>query len=129
MEKPKGIWVISAIILILGLAMMGYWIAYVKQGMSLEGVPLASEILTALTALVAAYGLYRMKRWGYVASLLVAGMWVYAGVSGIGLVATKGLEFSSPIGAMSDLVVFILLLFFCCFLIGYLWRREDLFVP
>ena len=83
--------------------MIGYRTAFIKLGMPLERIPIASEIVTALTALIAAIGLFQMKRWGYVVSLVVAGMWIYAVVSGFQFVATEGPEFSSPIGARMDL--------------------------
>ena len=127
MKTHRGIRILAVIVLIFGLMMVGYWTAFIMQGMPLEGIPIASEITTALTALVAATGLYRMKRWGYVMSLVVAGMWIYAVVSGFQFVATEGLDFSSPIGARLDLLAFIAVFLFSLFLIGYLGRRRELF--
>jgi len=127
MKEYRGVRILAVIVLVLGLMMIGYWTAFIKQGMPLEGIPIASEIVTALTALVAALGLYRMKRWGYVISLVVAGMWIYAVVSGFQFVATEGLDFSSPIGARLDLLAFIIVLLFSLFLIGYLGKRRELF--
>ena len=127
MKTHRGVRILAVIILIVGLMMIGYWIAFIMQGMPLEGIPIASEITTALTALVAAFGLFRIRRWGYVISLVVAGMWIYAVVSGFQFVAAEGLDFSSPIGARLDLVAFIAVFLFSLFLISYLGKRSELF--
>jgi len=125
--RPWSIVILSAVMCLFGLMMLGYWALYIRQGMPLEHIPLASEILTALAAMVAAYGLYKLKRWGLVASLVVAGMWIYAVVNGIFLLLAEGFAVASPIGAMTDLIAFVLTLIFSLLLIGYLGKRQTLF--
>ncbi len=126
--RPRQLVFISATVFVFGLMMIAYWSAYIIQGMPLEGIPLASELVNAAAALVAACGLFRMKRWGYPAGLVLAGMWIYGVVGGIQLVVVEGLSFSSPMGALTDAIMFMLVLAFSIYVIVYLWRKQDLFV-
>jgi hypothetical protein len=126
-QRPRQLLFISVAVFVFGLMMIAYWSAYVVQGMPLEGIPLASELGNATVALVAACGLFRMKRWGYSAGLVLAGMWIYGVVGGIQLVMTKGLDFSSPMGALTDAIMFVLVLAFSIYVVAYLWRKQELF--
>ena len=127
--RPKHILVVSVVIFILGLMMLAYWLAYIMRGMSLEGIPLASELANAMLALVTAYGLFRMKRWSYPAGFVLAGMWIYGVLGGINLVLMNGVAFDSPIGARTDAALFIIVLAFSVYLIVCLWRDRRLFSP
>ncbi len=125
--RPRGILIVSVVMSTLGLIMLVYWAAYVSRGLPLEDIPLVSEILTALGAIAAAYGLYRLRRWGYILSLVVAGMWIYAVVNGIFLLVRERFAVASPIGSVSDFFAFVLTLVFSVFLIRYLWKHPALF--
>jgi hypothetical protein len=125
--RPKHILIVSVVIFIFGLMMLAYWLAYIVRGMPLEGIPLASELGNAVLALITAYGLFRMKRWSYPAGFVLAGMWIYGVLGGINLVLMKGLDFSSPVGARADAILFVLVLAFSIYLIARLWRDRRLF--
>lgn len=126
-KRPGSVAIISTIMCIFGLMMLGYWAAYIYRGMSLKDVPLLSEILTALAAITAGYGLYKMSRWGYVLSLVVAGMWIYAVVNGIFLLLMERFAVASPVGPASDFFAFILTMMFSVYLIIFLWKQKALF--
>jgi hypothetical protein len=126
--RPRGITVISYIVFILGVMMLGYWISYIVQGMPREGIPIASEITNAVLALLTAYGLFKIRPWGMVAGFVLAGMWIYGVVGGIALVLAEGLDFSSPIGALTDAIIFPLVLAFSISMVFYLWKRRNIFI-
>lgn len=106
--------------------MWGYWIKYLLDGLPLKGIPLVPELINATLALVTAYGIARRRAWSLPAGLVLAGMWIYGVSGGINLVLMEGLEFKSPIGAMSDAIIFVIVLVFALFLVFYLWRNRRL---
>jgi hypothetical protein len=120
MQRPKQLLFISAVVLIGGLMMITYWIAYIAQGMPLKGIPLLSELVNAVIALITAYSLFRMKRWSYPVGLVLARMWIYGVLGGIWLVVTEGLDFPSPMGALGDAIAFVLVLVFSVYMIAVL---------
>ena len=127
-QRPKGRMVLSIVILALGLLMIVYWTMYVVQGMPLEGIPLAPELLAATLALITGYGLLRQRNWSYATGCTLAGLWIYGVVGGLQMVATEGLDFQSPIGALTDALLFVLVLGFSIYLTIFLWKRREQFV-
>jgi hypothetical protein len=63
-----------------------------------------------------------------VAGFVLAGMWIYGVVGGIALVLAEGLDFSSPIGALTDAIIFPLVLAFSISMVFYLWKRRNIFI-
>ena len=127
-QKPKNIIALSVVVFIFGIMMVGYWISYLAKGLPLEGIPIASELINAALALVTAYGLFRMRPWSLATGLVLSGMWIYGVVQGINLVIEKGLAFSSPIGAFTDAVIFVIVFIFALFMIIFLWRKRVHFL-
>lgn len=127
-QKPADILILSIVVFIFGLMMIGYWVSYLVKGLPLEGIPLASELITAALALVTAYGLFKMKSWCLTTGSVLCGMWIYGVVQGINLVINKGLDFSSPIGAFTDAVIFVIVLIFAVWMIFFLWRKRAIFL-
>jgi len=128
--EAKSSWklaVITGIVFLLGTAMVVSWTLWLLRGMSLEGVPVLSELFTAALALVTAVGLLRRRRWSLPLALVLAGMWIYGVVAGIAVVLQHGLDFTSPFGALTDTVLFPLVLAFALSMAVYLWRNRALF--
>ena len=63
---------IAVVILLLGLAMMVYWGMYIFQRMPAAGIPILSEMVNAVLALVSGIGLLRLRKWSVPFSLLTA---------------------------------------------------------
>jgi 4-hydroxybenzoate polyprenyltransferase len=59
-------------------------------------IPIFSELVTALLALMTGIGMWYRKRWAVPCSLALAGMWAYGVIGGIALVFRQGLDFSLP---------------------------------
>lgn len=119
--------VIAVIVLILGLAMLVYWAVFLLQSMPTGDIPILSETITALLALMTGYGLLYLKEWAVPCSLVLAGMWAYGVIGGIGLVLQHGLDFTSPFGAMVDAIMFPLILAFSIYMAVMVWRRREYF--
>ena len=119
--------VLSIVVLIFAIAMFVYWTLYLMRGMPTEGIPILSEIVTALLALVTAVGLLRLKKWSIATALVLAGMWSYAVLGGINLIIDKGLNFASPFGAITDAILFPLILLFSLYFAYKIWTNRNLF--
>jgi len=124
-RRTKGITAISIIIFIFGLLMVGYWTSYIWQGMPLKGIPLGSELVAAVLAIITAVGLFRMRPWSLATALILCGLWIYGVVGGINLVIENGLDFESPVGALTDTIIFVVVLICSVFIAIFLWRRYP----
>ena len=120
--------VLSIVVIIFAIAMFVYWTLYLVKGMPTEGIPILSEIVTALLALVTAVGLLRLKKWSVATALVLAGMWSYAVLGGINLIIDKGLNFASPFGAIIDANLFPLILLFSLYFAYKIWMNRNLFL-
>ena len=84
--------------------------------------PVADVLVNAPASLIAAIGLWRMKRYGYVAAQFVAGFYVYASVEIFVEVAQGGPPYPVEIVGPQILAVLVALA-----LVLYLWRVQDSF--
>jgi hypothetical protein len=125
-KRPWSLAVIAGVVFLLGGAMVVYWTLWLVQGTPLEGIPVLSELLTAALALVTAVGLLGRRRWSLPLALVLAGMWSYGVIAGIAVVLQHGLDFSSPFGAITDAVLFPLVLVFALYMAVYVWRHREL---
>ncbi len=91
-----------------------------------EGVdyssPVADLLVHTPTAIIASIGLWRLTRWGYVASQFVAGFYIYASVEIFTWVVQEGPPYAPEIVGPQVLAVLVAL-----GLIFYLWRVQSLF--
>jgi hypothetical protein len=126
-EAPRSLKVIAPIVLLLGLAMAVYWVMFFVQRMPIGDIPVLSESVTALLALATGFGLLFGRRWAVPCCLVLAGMWSYGVIAGIGLVLRHGINFTSPFGAMTDAILFPLILLFSICMAAVIWRRREWF--
>ena len=126
-KSSKSIRVIALVVLLLGLTMVVYWTMFLVQRMPVGDIPLFSESVTALLALVTGLGLWYRKYWAVPCSLALAGMWAYGVIGGIGLVLQHGLDFTSPFGAITDTILFPLILMFSITMAVVIWRQREWF--
>jgi len=125
--STKAVTAIGWFVLIIGLAMAAYWILYIIRQMPLGDIPILSETITALLALTTGYNLLRRKRRAVPFCLVLSGMWVYGVIGGIALVLQHGLSFESPFGAVTDAILFPLILLFAIWMAVVVWKNRDQF--
>lgn len=93
-----------------------------------EGVdytfPVTDILVNAPTSILAAIGLWQMRRYGYVVSQFVAGFYIYASVEIFVDVIQGGLHNGVEIIIPQALAVAVALM-----LVFYLWRIQDRFKP
>lgn len=128
--KSKSLIIFSVIIFVLGLTMFAYWTKYILDGMTLKNIPIASEGIAAVLALITGIGLYKEKSWSLFTGLSLSGLWIYGCVTGINmvvydLIVSKKLNYESPIGSLTDAIIFIFVTAFAIILIFYLWKIRK----
>jgi hypothetical protein len=123
----KSLTAIAWVVLILGLAMVVYWTMFLFQKIPIGDIPILSESITALLAFVTGCGLLYRKEWAVPCSLVLAGMWSYGVIGGIGIVIERGLNFHSPFGAIADSILFPLILLFSLFMAITIWKNRERF--
>ena len=84
--------------------------------------PITDILINAPASMVAAIGLWKLKRYGYIASQFVAGFYVYASVEIFVHVAQGDLPNGMAIVAPQVLAVLVAI-----GLVFYLWRIQTLF--
>jgi hypothetical protein len=126
-KPPKSLKVIAVVILLLGLAMVVYWVMFLVQKMPIGDIPILSESVAALLALITGFGLLYRKYWAIPCCLVLAGMWGYGVIGGIGLVLKQSLNFTSPFGALTDAILFPLILVFSIYMAVVMWRQREWF--
>ncbi len=75
----------------------------------------APDIILSVFLYVGAFGVIKLKKYGFIASLVAMGMWLFDSLFVLGI--TKSIKL--------NIVVFSL--FFAVFTIVYLWRKRELF--
>ena len=84
--------------------------------------PVTDIFVNAPTSILAAIGLWGMKRWGYAVSPFVAGFYVYASVEIFVDVIQSGSPYPAEIVIPQVMAVAVAVI-----LVLYLWRIRDLF--
>ena len=128
-NTPTFLRVISVILFLFGLfAFFGSLFMW-GEGFLLsfpEGVdytfPITDILVNAPASIIAAIGLWRLKRYGFVAAYFVAGFYVYASVEIFVHVLQSGPPF-----AIEILVPQIFAVVVATVLVVYLWKNQELF--
>jgi hypothetical protein len=91
-----------------------------------EGVdyrfPVTDILVNAPASMIAAIGLWRMRRYGYVASQFVAGFYIYASVEIFVEIIQAGPPYSIEIVVPQIMAVAV-----AAALVVYLWRIQEMF--
>jgi hypothetical protein len=126
-NPPVRLRVIAIVVLLLGLAMVVYWTMYLVQRLPIGTIPVLSESAAAILAFVTGIGLLLRKTWAVPCSLVLAGLWAYGVIGGIQVVLQFGLDFNSPFGAISDAILFPLILLFAIYMAITIWTKRKWF--
>jgi hypothetical protein len=128
-KLPLSLRAIATVIILLGIAMGAYWGLFLARKMEVGDIPILSECVNAVLALLAGIGILARKPWALPCGLVLSGMWAYGVIAGIGVVLRRGLDFSSPFGAQTDAVLFPLILLFSIYSAVAIWRHRGIFEP
>lgn len=121
---PLGIVVISVIMFFVAFVTDIFWLAKLAGRAFPATMPLnstvynafaAPDIILSLFLYIGAYGLIKLKKYGFVASLIAMGMWLFDSVLILGITKSTRINIIGPS------------LFFVCSTIIYLWVKKELF--
>jgi hypothetical protein len=123
-KVPLGLIVISVIMFFAAFAIDIFWLVRFLGKAYSSTIPVepavynamaAPDIILSLFLYVGAFGLIKLKKYGFGASLVAMGMWLFDSLFVLGITKTIKL----------NIVVFSL--FFAFFAIVYLWIKKELF--
>lgn len=121
---PLGIIVISVIMIFVALATDIFWLARIvgkafPPTMRVEtkvynafAVP---DIVLSLFLYIGAFGLLKLRKYGFVAAMVALGMWIFDSLLVLSLTKLSRINIIGPS------------LFFAFFSLGYLWIKKELF--
>ena len=121
---PLGIVVISVIMFFAALATDIFWLAKILGKGFPQTMPVSSKVYNAfvwpdlvlsLFLYVGAVGLIQLKKFGFIASLVGMGMWIFDLLLIWGITGSSRLDIILPS------------LLFALFTVYYLWTRRELF--
>ena len=121
---PLGVVIVSVVMFFVALGTDIYWLLKLVGKPVADTLPVGPEvyrafvfpdILLSLLLFVGAYGLMKLRKFGFVVTLVALGMWLSD------LLFTFGLTRWERIGFIGPCLLFIL------FATGYLWIKRNLF--
>lgn len=121
---PLGIVVISVIMFFVAVATDIFWVGKLFMGVFPSTMPVeppvynafaAPDILLSLCLYFGAYGLFRLKKYGFIATYVAMGMWLFDSLLVLGITRLSRINIIGPS------------LFFVAFTIIYLWKKKDIF--
>ncbi len=123
-KVPLGLIVISVVMFFAAFAIDIFWIVRFVGKAFPPTIPVdpavydamaAPDIILSVFLYVGAFGLIKLKKYGFVTSLVAMGMWLFDSLFILGI--TKSINL--------NIVVFCL--FFAIFTVVYLWIKRELF--
>jgi hypothetical protein len=123
-KVPLGLIVISVVMFFSAFAIDIFWLVRFLGKAYPPTIPVDPDVYNAMAApdiilsvllYVGAFGLIKLKKYGFVASLVAMGMWLFD--SFFVLSITKSITLN----------IVVLSLFFAIFTIVYLWIKKELF--
>jgi len=121
---PLGVVIIAVVLFFVGLGTASYWILRWIGKSVAETLPVGPEIYKAFVypdivlsvlLFVGAFGLLKLRKFGFVAALLALGMWLSDLLLIFGLTKWDRIGFVGPC------------LFFILFSVAYLWTKKSFF--
>jgi hypothetical protein len=123
-KVPLGLIVISVVMFFAAFAIDIFWLARFVGKAFPSTMPVdpavykamaAPDIILSVFLYVGAFGLIKLKKYGFMASLVAMGMWLFDSVFVLGITRSITLN------------IVVLSLFFAIFTIVYLWIKKELF--
>jgi hypothetical protein len=119
-----GVITISVIMFFVALATDIFWVGRWVAGAFPSTMPVedsvynafaAPDIILSIFLYIGAWGLLRLRKFGFVATYTAMGMWLFDSVLVLGITKLSRLSIIGPS------------LFFVLFTLVYLWNRQNLF--
>ncbi len=124
MKVPLGLVAIAVIMFFVALATDIFWLAKLLGRAFPSTMPLdpavynafaVPDLLLSLFLFLGAYGLIGLKKYGFMATLIAMGMWIFDSLLVLGITKLSRVNIVGPC------------LFFALFTIVYLWMKREFF--
>lgn len=121
---PLGIIVISVVMFFVALATDIFWLARIAGKAFPPTMPVeekvynafaAPDIILSLFLYIGAFGLLKLRKYGYGAAMVAMGMWIFDSVLVLSITKLSRINIIGPC------------LFFALFTLVYLWIKKELF--
>jgi hypothetical protein len=123
-KVPLGVVTIAVIMFFVAAATDIFWVGRLAAGAFPSTMPIddrvynafaAPDIIMSLFLFLGAWGLLRMKKFGFVAAYVALGMWLFDSVLVLGITGLSRINIIGPS------------LFFVLFALTFLWNKRGLF--
>jgi len=123
-KVPLGVIVISVVMFFVAFATDIFWLARLLGKAFPSTMPVdpavynafaAPDIVLSIFLFIGAYGLIKLRKYGFMASLVGMGMWLFDSLLVLAITKSTRISFIGPS------------LFFAFFTIVYLWMKKELF--
>ena len=123
-KVPLGLIIISVVMFFAAVATDIFWLAKFVGKAFPPTIPVDPDVYNAMAApdiilsiflYVGAFGLIKLKKYGFMASLVAMGMWLFDSLFVLGIIKSIKLN------------IVVLSLFFALFTIVYLWVKKEIF--
>lgn len=123
-KVPLGVIVISVVMFFVAFATDIFWLARLLGKAFPSTMPVdpavynafaAPDIVLSIFLFIGAYGLIKLRKYGFMASLVGIGMWLFDSLLVLAITKSTRISFIGPS------------LFFAFFTIVYLWMKKELF--
>ncbi len=123
-KVPLAVIAISVIMFFVALATDIFWVGRWVAGAFPSTMPIddrvygafaAPDFVLSLFLYAGAFGLVKLRKWGFVAAYIAMGMWLFDSVLVLGITKLSRINIIGPS------------LFFVAFTVVYLWTRRNLF--
>ena len=123
-KVPLGVIAISVIMFFVAVATDIFWLARLIGKAFPPTMPVETnvynafalpDIVLSLFLYIGAFGLLRLRKYGFVAAMVGMGMWIFDSLLVLGITKLSRINIVGPC------------LFFALFTLGYLWIKRELF--
>lgn len=121
---PLGIIIISVVMFFAAVATDIFWLGRLAGKAFPQTLPVepriynafaVPDIVLSLFLYVGAYGLLKLRKYGFMAAIVAMGMWIFDSLLVLSITKQSRINIIGPC------------LFFAFFSLGYLWVKKDLF--
>jgi len=127
---PLGVIIISVAMFFAAFAIDIFWLAKLVGKAFPTTMPIdpavynafaVPDIVLSFFLYIGAYGLLKLRKYGFMASLVAMGMWLFDSLLVLAITKSSGLHIIGPN------LFFVFYLFFVFITIIYLWVKKELF--
>lgn len=108
-KRPTAL--LSALVLLLILGVGHLFIPFLPDAGKIPSIVVYGDVILGLVSLIAAFGLWNLKRWGIILTLIIAALNVLSAAPGVVAAPNSGLRVAATVYLVLSLVIIALMAF------------------